>query len=149
MTYVSLTKFEIAEEQLFHAIEIYLDGKMLISSITLSGAAEEILGKLVKRNNKVNALGDKVKSLCELHEVLFDEPANPDVYINLKNKTRNELKHICKAENIDVDIEQEAVSLIRRGIKNYRKLKATRVKLFALFESESVRRRGLLAGIDT
>lgn len=140
MSYKDLKKIEIAEEQLFHAIELYLDGERLISSITLSGAAEEILGKLVNLNEQENALEIKVTDLCEMHETIFGEVANPKDYIRLRNKARNGLKHIGKESSISIDIEQEAVSLIRRGIKNYKLLNSKRIELFYKFEKESILR---------
>ena len=47
MGLVRLTKFEVAEKQLATAIELFCAQEPL-PAITLAGAAEEILGKLVK-----------------------------------------------------------------------------------------------------
>jgi len=146
MTYTILTKFEIAEEQLFQSIALYLEGKKLISSITLAGAAEEILGKLVKIKNKENALELKVKDLCQLEETLFSEKSDPKKYIKIRNEARNELKHMDSENKLNLDIEQEAVNLLRRAIKNHKILKPGFVKLIHEFEKESIRRWRKLTG---
>ncbi|MBK8384257.1 MAG: hypothetical protein IPL11_00655 [Candidatus Accumulibacter sp.] len=45
---MTLTKAEVAVRQLDQAIRLFLEGDLL-SSLTLAGAAEEILGKLCER----------------------------------------------------------------------------------------------------
>ncbi len=42
------SKLEIAVHQLERAIKLYLDEKYYISTITLAGASEEILGKIIE-----------------------------------------------------------------------------------------------------
>lgn len=138
--YNVLTKFEIAEEQLFEAINLYLGGEKLVSSITLAGAAEEILGKLANMNDVENALECKVRSMCEMHELMFGEKPNPKVYYDLRNKARNELKHIGQEFEFSMDAEQEASDLILRAIKNYRLFKPGPCRLLYNFEQESLRR---------
>ena len=143
--YTTISKFDVAEEQLFHAIELYIEGVFIISSITLTGAAEEILGKLVNEKEKESALEIKVKELCDLHKKIYGEQADPKSYFNIKNDTRNELKH-KRSDELTKNFEQDAASIIRRAIKNYRILKPSRVKLFYEFEKESIRRWRIATG---
>lgn len=143
--YTTISKFDIAEEQLFHAIELYIEGQYLISSITLTGAAEEILGKLVNSEGKDNALELHVHELCELHEKIYKEQPNPKAYYKIKNEVRNELKH-KRSEELTANLEQEAVNLIRRAIKNYKILKPGRVSLFYEFDKEHIRRWRIATG---
>jgi biopolymer transport protein ExbB/TolQ len=140
MHYKTLTKLEIAEVQLFHSVELYLTGDRLVSAITLAGAAEEILGKLVKRKGSANALDEKVETLCKMFEFVFKEPADPKKFSELRNNARNELKHIGNSEAIELNMEDEAVKLLNRAIKNYKKLKPGYYPLFRDFEKERLRR---------
>ena len=141
MYYEELTKLEIAERQLIHAVELYLEGTHLTSAITLAGAAEEILGKLVNRLEKKNALELKVKRLCEMYEHVFNESAEPKSFVELRNLARDELKHIRTGNSLSIDLEEEAVKLIDRAITNYKKLKSGPVPLFWRFKKERVHRR--------
>lgn len=141
MLYEELTKFEAAERQLIHAIELYLEGIHLISAITLAGAAEEILGELVKLSGKENALELKVKVLCGMYEHVFNEPAKPKSFFKIRNKARNELKHIMTGDSLNIDLEEEAAKLIDRAITNYKKLKSGPLPLFWQFKKERVHRR--------
>lgn len=143
--YITISKFDIAEEQLFHAIELYIEGQFLISAITLCGAAEEILGKLVNDQGRDNALEVKVSELCELHEKIYGEMSDPKAYFKIKNEVRNELKH-KGTEELTINVEQEAVNLIRRAIKNYKTLNNKLVPLFHKFEKESIRRWRVATG---
>lgn len=51
MAVVVMSKFEVAVSQLDQAIRLFLEGDHL-SSLTLAGAAEEMLGKLSERAGK-------------------------------------------------------------------------------------------------
>ena len=68
--YTIISKFDVAEEQLLHAIELYIEGEYIISSITLSGAAEEILGRLVNEEEK-----EKNKDIFKIF-IHADRPLN-------------------------------------------------------------------------
>jgi hypothetical protein len=140
MYYEKLTKFEIAERQLFHAMELYLAGTNLVSVITLAGAAEEILGKLVSSKGYENALDLKVKKLCKMFEFVFKKQANPKDFEKLRNKARNELKHIGTEDFIELNLEQEAVKMLDRAIKNYKKLNPRVVQKFWEFNKVRVYR---------
>jgi hypothetical protein len=140
VAYRKLTKLEIAELQLLHAIDLYVAGEHLISVITLAGAAEEILGKLVERKGAKNALNETVVRLGNMFERVFKEPANLKEFVTLRTKARNELKHIGTEDSIELDLEQEAVNLLDRAIDNYKILKPGIVKKFREFERERVRR---------
>ena len=142
--YQTFTKFEIAEAQLNRALDLYMSSEDLISSITLAGAAEEILGKLVIANGGESALDEKVNQLCEMHKFVFSETPAPRDYVNLRNKARNELKHIVDGEKIDLDLEKEAVNMIRRAKANYLKLNPSSRQKFWEFDKESVKRSKLL-----
>lgn len=145
MYHKKLTKLEIAEAQLSHAVELYLTGSNLISAITLAGAAEEILGKLVKKKSAANALEEKIEKLCRMFMAVFKEPSDPKEFVALQNKARDAFKHIKDGNSVELNLENEAVKLLNRAIKNYKKLNLGhhRYPLFRGFEKERSRRRKL------
>lgn len=139
MPYETLTKFEIAERQLFRAIDLYMAGD-LVCSITLAGAAEEILGKLVSETGNPHALDTVVVDLCSLFESVFKEPANPKSFVHIRTAARNSLKHIGTGEPVELDFEQEAVNILDRAVENYQRLQPGRQPKFREFQNERVKR---------
>jgi len=137
---VTLSKLQIANAQLDTSISLYLDGKDLISAITLAGAAEEILGKLVKGSGGKSSLEETVERLCGMYEAAFEESPDPKVFADLRNRTRNELKHRGLSDSVSFDLEREATSMIRRAVANHQALNLPTRELFRAFESELLRR---------
>jgi len=106
--------------QLERAISLYVDEKDYISAITLTGAAEEILGHLLLQQgselNIVQAWADAFR---------FAEPSDSgevlprrDV-INELNRVRNWLKHFQGGEDLEFDPDLSAQMLLLRGVTNY------------------------------
>lgn len=128
-----LTKFQIAERQLTKAIELFCEGDPL-PAITLAGAAEEILGKLVKDGGGTTALEVEVKDRADLYRVVFGSAGDPKEFAGLMNSARNELKHRTSGAAVELNLEEEAVNLIQRGIDNFQKLRPAHNPLFRKFE---------------
>ncbi|MEJ8568269.1 hypothetical protein [Elongatibacter sediminis] len=124
-------KLAVAERQLYHAVDLYLEGQHLLSVITLAGAAEEILGKFLNDHGEKHALAESIENLCELYRdaygnpELFPEPPEPDEseFAKLLNTARNGCKHYDKGKPLSVDIDWEAYRLLQRAIRNYQKLR--------------------------
>ena len=131
-----MTKFEVAERQLVKAIELFC-ARDPIPAITLAGAAEEILGKLVKDGGGINALEEEVKDRCDLFQTVFGHPGDPIIFADLMNNPRNELKHRMSGKALEFDFEEEAVNLIQRAIDNFQKLRPGPNPLFQMFEDEA------------
>ena len=138
--YQTLTKLEIAELQLNQSIAFYLEGKDLISAVTLAGAAEEILGKMNRAAERTDALNDQVKLCCKTYETVFKKKAKPKDFVEIRNRARNELKHLGSEDLIKIDLDYEAYSLISRAIENYKKIKSGFSKQFRDVEREMLRR---------
>jgi hypothetical protein len=138
--FVTLSKMDIATAQLDTAIALYLQGTDLISAITLAGAADEILGKLVQAIGGKSALDESVARLSGMHEAAFEESPNPKKYVELRNHARNEFKHLGVTPDINVDLEREAVSMLRRAIENFRKLSPGFQEKFRAFQAEMLKR---------
>ena len=117
MEKITVTKVEIAVKQLETAIDLFLQKQDYICAITLSGAAEEILGKLVKRTEKPSAHKALLDSLLKKYNLDITEKELSDKYLNL---ARNTLKHanITDEDKIELEAQTEAISLISRAINN-------------------------------
>jgi hypothetical protein len=119
-----LTTFEIAELQLNHAIKLFVQGEDMISVITLAGAAEEILGKLVIQvvPGKKNALQKRIDQTVELHRQLWNElPEKVSEIADYQNRARNALKHFDPKTLpiVRLDPEAEAIRMIDRALENF------------------------------
>lgn len=115
-----MEKKDIALKQLRASAKLYNDGDY-ICSITLSGAAEEILGKIAKKRTKTNQLEDEIIYLKDICNFFSGEtPPNKDI-INKINKVKNELKHNDCGINdwVDADFENEATLIFVRAVKNF------------------------------
>jgi hypothetical protein len=108
-----ISKVEIAVDQLDWAIRLFIDHKAYVPAITLAGVAEEILG------NALN--GDSMHAMLKRH---FSEEMNiseKDVSDKLLNNAKNHLKHLCglsAEDQINIDLEGEAIQYITRATKN-------------------------------
>jgi hypothetical protein len=136
MGHVKLTKFDVAEKQLAMAIELFCAHEPL-PAITLAGAAEEILGKLVKDGGGVTALEEEIKDRCDLYQTVFGQPGDPKVFAELMNTPRNELKHRMSGDPLELNLDEEAVNLVQRAIDNFLKLRPGPHAMFQRFDDEA------------
>jgi len=100
-----VTKLEVASHQLDVAIRLFLDGDYL-SSLTLAGAAEEILGKLCERAGKPVA----VETIIDFHWKDTDEAKSDKerrkILLGVLNEARNQAKHANNPDEADFGVEQ-------------------------------------------
>jgi hypothetical protein len=139
----AIARVDVALLQLDRALDLYQAGGVqdLVCAITLAGAAEEILGRLVEGDGGTTAFGDTLELLCGMHKAAFpnDDP-DPRAYATLRNKTRNDFKHITDNTPFAGDLEREASSMLRRAMTNHRKLGAGFVEKYRRFEVTTVAR---------
>ncbi len=100
-----MSKLEIASHQLDVAIRLFLDGDYL-ASLTLAGAAEEILGRLSERAGNPVA----TESIIDFHWKDTD-PTRSDkerrkILLDILNKPRNQAKHANNPVEPDFSVEQ-------------------------------------------
>lgn len=116
-----MEKRDIAVRQLRTAAKLYNNGDY-ICSITLSGAAEEILGKIAKKRTNKNQLENEVDYLRSVYEYFSGSnvPSDKELIKSI-NKVKNDLKHNDSGDNewVNADFENEAVSLFIKAVKNY------------------------------
>ena len=122
-----MEKREIALRQIKASARHY-NKRDFVCSITLSGAAEEILGRIAKKRTKTNALEQDILFTKDLNDFLSgrldlnskSKPSDKEI-ISQINRVKNELKHNDSGENIWIkaDFEYEATMLFVKAVKNY------------------------------
>ena len=111
------TKQEIAERQLDRAVILLLDEKDVVSAITLAGAAEEILSRILAKQNKTSALTDIVDEYKSLGKYT-DQKLEERDFIRTMNFFRNEMKHHdIGLDEIPIPAEA-AYEIINRAAEN-------------------------------
>jgi hypothetical protein len=125
-----ITKRRIAEKQLCRAVDVLVNGNDPISALTLAGAAEEILGKMVEANGKSNAFEESAEAGRQLWELVVAR-SKGDFFKGLVpdekqirqgiNFHRNEVKHNSSGKNgsVTADFAYHAEEMILRAIRNY------------------------------
>ena len=116
-----MNKKSIALHQLNRAIKLFINEKDYICSITLSGAAEEILGRLVEHNGEISAVNELADSLEKITEENISKKEIRDKHLN---NVRNSIKHFSNPldKNVITNWEQQAIQLIARCCSNIVKL---------------------------
>lgn len=115
-----MEKREIAIIQLRASAKHYI-AKDYICSITLSGAAEEILGKIAKKRTSRNQLDNEIEYLKSVYQYFTGKLPNNKELMKKINKVKNELKHNDSGENswVEANFENEAAILFVKAVKNY------------------------------
>lgn len=122
MTSASFTKLEIAVAQLRLAITLFLEHREFIAVVTLAGAAEEILGKLAEKAGHSPALTKHAEVARSMYVAMWKDDPGTKVFVDLRNKARNEVKHLISGAPFVGDIEVEATRMLDRAVENYRLL---------------------------
>ena len=112
---MQISKQLIAERQLESAIALHFSGGDYLAVITLAGAAEEILGKLLQRSGK-SAMVDR---LVDLDKKLTGGRPFETVRKEV-NGVRNSLKHANDPNEDTITVEPgEAIAMLGRAVVNY------------------------------
>lgn len=117
--------------------------KEYICSITLAGAAEEVLGKLVEystpNKNILSEIRENISASWGFRET--------DIIKNL-NGARNLLKHFPDQEQVSFKPVDDSILMILRGIENYKKLKGGVSQIMHSFCQDEHVTKSLQAIID-
>jgi len=121
---VSVPREAAALTQLERAIALYME-RDYIPAITLAGAAESLLGGLLKYKGRDHALDGDVSAAIafELH-LTGEDLSRPRVISDL-NYARDQLKHFGDGADIVFDLAVAAYDMIERAIGNYWRLSGT------------------------
>jgi hypothetical protein len=121
----TLSAEEIAEHQLLAAIRLWREQDYL-PSLTLAGAAEEILGKRLRKLGQepsFNQLRDLIVAIAKSEG--DDDPSLDKTVGDMLNKTRNELKHYGGDDSLTLDLRSDCLEMLERAIANYQALTGT------------------------
>lgn len=117
-----ISKAEIARVQLTEAIALFVEEKFLCA-LTLSGAAEEILARLLNSKGEKSVVEDSFEKMQEIREatglaVMKNKPKN-EVF-NQWNAARNAIKHHNKNEGevVKFNLFDEGYWMIKRALAN-------------------------------
>jgi hypothetical protein len=117
---IKINKLDIAIVQLHTAIDLFLNQNNYICSITLAGAAEEILGNYTGSHKEIKAHTLLINGLNKLYN-------ENDKWINdnIINYDRNNLKHHSQknSDTLEIDPEFSAIVSIVRAVYNYKACK--------------------------
>lgn len=133
-----ISKIDIAKWQLDRAIRLFLDQKDFVSSITLAGASEEILGSILRTSSDLSSYDQLQRGFYRIVEMFQGRKPCPRTFNDLANGIRNGLKHYQDGKDIEFDPEQEAMDIIQRSISNLFKITGeetvnmTRFKLYTM-----------------
>jgi hypothetical protein len=120
-----LSAEEIAEHQLLMAIRLWREQDYL-SALTLAGAAEEILGKRLRRLGREPSFEQLRGLIVALARQEGDTSPDLERTIgDLLNSTRNELKHYSGDDSLSFDLREDAHEMLERAVANYQALTGT------------------------
>ena len=119
MSVQTYTRFDLAENQLTSAIGLFVSGRDMFSVITLAGAADVILSRLVMNQGKETfterlAKREAAKDAAPVTVGVYGRGVNDLLFIN-------QLKHMDKGEEglIDLDVEECALAAISKALVSY------------------------------
>jgi hypothetical protein len=113
-----LSKLQIAEHQLDRAIQLLLDENDYVCAVTLAGASEEILGKLLELRGHKPALASFAEACVQMGRHIYKESWSKKEFVTMENYFRDGLKHITDGQPLAVP-KAAAVEIIDRAIDNY------------------------------
>lgn len=127
----TITPTNIALMQLNDAIVMFTHQRF-ISALTLAGAAEEILGKLVAKRGEEAVIKESITKIERLTQQFKSSTTPLSTAKELTdhwNRARNAAKHLTPAASEGASIEMnpcdEAYWMIRRAMENAEKLSQT------------------------
>ena len=113
---MKLHKKEIAKRQIETALELFFSSGDPISIITLAGAGEEILGKLLSRAGKKNMMDH----LVSLDKKLTGSGRDFKIINEEVNGIRNSLKHTNNPSEDEIEFDSDhAIAMLARAVVNY------------------------------
>lgn len=131
----TFTKREVAAHQLERALRLFLDENDYVCAITLAGASEEILGKLLEKSGQEPALSSFVNACVAIGKNIHAEGGPPKIFVAMPNEFRNSLKHITDGQVVTIP-KEAAVEILARAIENYWLLTADETPLMRRFMEE-------------
>lgn len=122
----TLSRISIAQTQLIEAINLFAFEKF-ICAVTLAGAAEEILGKLLEKEKELPVIRESLQSIRDLQEKTGLNITNgrfDKQIVDEWNEVRNSLKHLVSPDedSVSINLCDGAYWMIKRALANAKKL---------------------------
>ncbi|NOH95512.1 hypothetical protein [Vibrio sp. 99-70-13A1] len=122
-------KQDLAIDHLNLALSLYVKNENMASVIHLAGAAEEMLGKIVRFTNKENAKDALFRQMHTWWQQVLntDTPKNSVLDKTVLN-AKNTVKHINGKDDltVELDLKKQARQLLDRAVENYHKIPGLR-----------------------
>lgn len=113
---MEISKLDVAVHQLNVAIRLFLDGDYL-ASLTLAGAAEEILGRLCERAGKPVAIDYIVDYHMKDTDPALSDKKRRTILSDALNRPRNAAKHANNPDEATFDVDQAwPLQMIMRAV---------------------------------
>lgn len=144
----ALTNLEIAHIQLERSVDLFLVAKDYVSALTLAGAAEEILGKLLNKAGRQHWLDEILDGALEALGFVDEHAGSPEAMkarrevATLANFHKNRFKHFSDDDPVSFPVDVVAAEMIDRAISNYRELTKRETGAMSLFRTTVLRRGG-------
>ena len=128
-------KAQLAEIQLERALQLFLEQEDYVCAITLAGAAEELLGKLLEHlgeTSTLKGLVDECVAVGRTVHGLHGKDWPTSWFSEIITFPRNDLKHIGDGGPVSLS-RDTVVAILCRAITNYRRLtgqESVRMKRF-------------------
>jgi len=113
---MKISKLRIAQIQIDSALDHFFGDKNYVCALTLSGAAEELLGNILRGTGRKHILGD-------IHE--DEDTLSFSKFARMANNVRDELKHSHDNPDPHYSItvtEADAGRMIMRAINNFQRV---------------------------
>ena len=114
-------KIDIAKEYIETAILHYED-KKYFQALHLAGAAEELIGKLLRKEKIKTSLESEKEDFVLFNKLVMKRDISEKHAADFLNKSKNAIKHLDetnpKDEYIELDPKEDANNLLKRAIKN-------------------------------
>ena len=130
-------RVDLATEQLDVALSL-LETKSFVSALTLAGAADEILGKMLSHSGKQNYLDCKYEVLGPILMRLHRMPLSKKDFIRYENRALIAVTRMASARtpSVTLDLEAAAHSMIVGALYNYDRLGLPRTARMLEFRNQ-------------
>lgn len=108
---------EVAWIQLRRALSLFMSDGEYVSALTLAGAAEEILGVLLRREDRDAAIDNWRSLVAAIGSTEGQDLANKDIFDEL-NFAKNSAKHVFDGQILELT-RDHAVEILDRAISNW------------------------------
>ena len=130
-------RVDSAREQIGDAISLFLKGHF-VSALTLAGAADEILGKMLSHRGQQSFLNWKYSKVEPFLAWLHRMPPRREDFIRDENRALISVTQLVSTDtpSITLDLEDAAHSMIVRALYNYDQLGLPRTARMLEFENQ-------------